>query len=138
MRFKDRRTALHYAEIAAQRPGAPPRIKRMVGVWSDKESVWTLDDSVTYWRTALETAKDPMDRAVCMSKYYDAVAARDRARLQPLLDLYIQSFGRCASEWEQVIGVGLLSEVPLDLVGNPYGINAERCQITAIKKIKDQ
>jgi hypothetical protein len=138
IRFKDRRTALHYAGIAVQRPGAPPRIKRMVGVWSDKESVWTLQDSIEYWRVALETAEDPMDRAVCMNKYYEAVAARDRARLQPLLDWYIQGFGRCAGDWEQVIRVGLLSEVPLDVVGNPYGIDPESCRVVALKKIKDQ
>lgn len=138
MRFRDRRAALHYAQIAVGRPGAPSRIKRMVGVWSDSESVWTLDDSVEYWRVALETAEDPMDRAVCMSKYYEAVAARDRARLQPLLNAYVHSFGQCAGDWEQVIRVGLLGEVPLDLVGNPYGIDPQSCRVVALKKIKDQ
>jgi len=138
MRFRDRRTALHYSEIAAQRPGAPPRIKRMVGVWRDKERIWTLDDSVEYWRGALETAEDPMDRAVCMNKYYDAVAARDRAGLQPLLNAYVARFGRCAVDWQEMIRVGLLSEVPLDLVNNPYGIEAEQCRVVALKKIKDQ
>jgi hypothetical protein len=138
MRFRDRRTALHYSEIAAQRPGAPPRIKRMVGVWRDKERIWTLDDSVEYWRGALEAAEDPMDRSVCMNKYYDAVAARDRARLQPLLDWHIQSFGRCAGDWQPLIQVGLLSEVPVDVIGNPYGIDPESCRVVALKKIKDQ
>jgi hypothetical protein len=138
MRFRDRRAALRYAEIAVQRPGAPPRIKRMVGVWRSKESVWTLDDSVEYWRVALENAEDPMDRAVCMNKYYEAVAARDRVGLQPLLDLYTQSYGRCAGDWEALIRVGLLREVPLDVVGNPYGIDAESCRVVALKKIKDQ
>jgi hypothetical protein len=138
MRFRDRQTALHYAEIAAQRPGAPPRIKRMVGVWRDGESVWTLDDSVQYWTHALEEAEDAMDRAVCMSKLYDAVTARDRARLQPALNAYGARFGGCANDWSDVVRVGLLREVPLDLVGNPYGIDPRLCRAVGLKKIKDQ
>ena len=138
IRFKDRRTALHYAEIAARRPGAPPRIKRMVGVWSDKERVWTLDDSVEYWRRALAEATEPMDRAVCANKLYDAVAARDRERLQPVLNAYAATFGACAQDWHQVVRAGLLQKVPRDLVGNPYGIDTSRCRAVAIKKIKQQ
>jgi hypothetical protein len=110
----------------------------MVGVWRDKESVWTLDDSVEYWRRALEEAEDGMDRAVCMSKLYDSVAARDRAKLQPVLDAYVGHFGRCAGDWREVVRVGLLSDVPLDLVGNPYGIDAQQCRVVVLKKIKDQ
>lgn len=138
IRFKDRRTALHYAEIAARRPGAPSRIKRMVGVWRDKERVWTLDDSVEYWRRALQEAADPMDRAVCANKLYDAVAARDRERLQPVLDSYAATFGACAGDWREVVRAGLLRDIPRDLVGNPYGIDAKRCRAVAIKKIKEQ
>jgi hypothetical protein len=138
IRFKDRRTALHYAEIAARRPGAPARIKRMVGVWRDKERVWTLDDSVEYWRRALQEAEGPMDRAICENKLYDAVAARDREKLQPVLDSYAATSGACAQDWHQVVRAGLLREVPRDLVGNPYGIDPKRCRAVAIKKIKQQ
>lgn len=138
IRFRDRQAALRYAEIAAERPGAPPRIRRMVGVWRDRESAWTLDDSVEYWRQALEEAADGMDRAVCANKLYDAVAARDRARMQPALNAFIGRFGVCARDWQDVVRVGLLAEVPLDLAGNPYGIDREQCRLVALKKIKDQ
>jgi len=138
MRFHDRGAALHYAEIAAQRPGAPARLRRMVGVWRDTESRWTVDDSVEYWRNAVGDAEDEYDRNMCVSHLYDAVAAKDRQRLDRLLHAYVARFGRCAGSWDETVEAGLLGRVPLDLVGNPYEIDREKCTIIALKKIKDQ
>jgi hypothetical protein len=138
MRFHDRRAALHFAEVAAQRPGAPPRIKRMVGVWRDADNVWSADDSIAYWRAALDEAVDPMDQKVCRSKLYDAVTAKDREQLEPLLRQYSERFGRCPDSWQQVTRAGLLSQEPLDLFGNPYGIDRGQCALIAFKRIKDQ
>jgi hypothetical protein len=138
MRFKDRQAALHYAEIAAQRPHAPPRIKRMVGVWRDADNEWTVDDSIAYWRKALDEAVDPMDQQVCRSKLYDAVAAKDRQQIEPRLREYVDRYGRCPDDWQTLIRTGLLRDEPLDLFGNPYGINGDRCTLVALKRIKDQ
>lgn len=138
IRFRDRRSALHYAEIAARYPGAPPRIKRMVGVWRDKESVWTLDDSIDYWRRALEDAEDEMDRVICTNQLYDAVTARDRQLLEPLFKAYSASNGVCPEGWEELIRAGALREAPLDLFGDPYGIEPETCDLVAYKRFKDR
>jgi hypothetical protein len=138
MRFNDRTAALHYAELAAQIPGAPARIKRMVGVWLDSESGWTVDDSIAYWRKAYEEAVDARDAQVCQSKLYDAVVTKDRGKLEPLLSAYAQRHGRCATDWQELVRAGMLSQAPLDLVGNPYGIDPTRCGLVAFKRIKDQ
>jgi len=138
IRFADRETALHYAEVASQRPGAPPRIKRMVGVWRDKESAWTLDDSIEYWRRAVEGAENEWDRVLCMNQFYDAVTARDRKTLEPLLDTFSARFGFCPESWEDLIRAGGLSRVPLDAFGDPYGIGFKDCGLVAFKKFKDQ
>jgi hypothetical protein len=138
IRFKDRETALHYAAIASQIPGAPPRIKRMVGVWRDKEKAWTLDDSVDYWRRAVENAENEWDRVLCMNQFYDAVTARDRTVLEPLLTAYSVRFGRCPESWEELIRTSALRQVPLDAYGDPYGIGVEDCGLVAYKKFKDQ
>lgn len=138
MRFKDRRAALHYAEIAAQVPDAPSRIRRMVGVWRDSDSSWSVDDSIAYWRKAVDEAVDPMDRKVCMSKLYDAVVAKDTAQLEPLLRAYRDRLGRCAGDWTELVRAGLLPREPLDLYGNPYDIDSDRCALVAAKRIKDQ
>jgi hypothetical protein len=138
IRFKDREIALHYAEIATQRPGAPPRIKRMVGVWRDEESAWTLDDSIAYWRRAVEDAENEWDHVLCMNQFYDAVTARDRNTLEPLLDVFAARFGFCPESWEDLIRAGALGRVPLDAYGDPYGIGIEDCRLVAYKKFRDQ
>jgi hypothetical protein len=138
IRFKDRQTALYYAEQAVSRPGAPPRIKRMVGVWRDKEGVWTVHDSIEYWRRALAAAEDEMDEAICRMQLYDAVAARDRAAIEPVLDAFARHFGHCPQDWGELIGVGALRQVPMDAFGDPYGIQPEDCSLVAFKKFKDQ
>ncbi|MFV2074197.1 MAG: hypothetical protein ACC742_16335 [Thermoanaerobaculales bacterium] len=138
IRFRDRGAALHYAEIAAERPGAPPRLKRMVGVWRDRESSWTVNDSVEYWRRAVDDAEDEYDRKMCLSHLYDAVVAKDRQRLDQVLRAYATRFGRCAASWGNTIDAGLLGQIPLDFFGNPYEIDRERCTIVAHKKIRDQ
>jgi len=136
MRFRDREAALHYAEIAAQNPEAPARIKRMVGVWRDKEGVWSVDDSIAYWRAAVENAVDDYDRKMCLSKLYDAVFTKDRQRIDPLLAAHARTSGSCA-DWGWLIRAGLLDQVPLDFFGNAYGIDPENCTLVAFKKIKD-
>jgi len=138
MRFRDRRQALRYAEIAAARPGAPARIKRMVGVWRDSEKVWTADDSIAYWRQAVAEAVDEYDRRMSLSKLYDAVAARDREALDPVLAYLREDLGRCPGSWSEAVQRGALIAVPLDYVGNPYGIDPERCELVPLKKISDQ
>lgn len=138
MRFQDREAALHYAEEAVARPGAPGRIKRMVGVWRDSGNRWTVDDSIVYWRQAVEDAVDEYDRKMCVSKLYDAVVLKDREVLEPRLRAFAAGSGACAEDWNELIRVGLLERVPLDLSGNPYGIDAENCSIVGLKKIKDQ
>ena len=136
--FHDQEAALHYAEIAAVHPDAPGRINRMVGVWRDKERAWTIDDSIDYWRRAVDDTEDEYDRAMCVSHLYDAVTAKDKRALEAVLVYYSERHGSCAESWEELIRTGLIREVPLDLVGNPYGIESSDCTIVAFKKIKDQ
>jgi len=137
MRFQDQGAALHYAEIAAARPDASGRIKRMVGVWREKGRVWTVDDSIEYWKRAVDDAKDEYDRTMCASHLYDALVARDRKALEAALAYYSEHNGSCAESWEELIDAGLIRGVPLDLVGKPYGIESSDCTIVAFKKIRD-
>ncbi len=138
IRFHDQEAALHYAEIAAVQPDAPARIKRMVGVWRDKERAWTIDDSIDYWRRAIDEAEDEYDRAISVSHLYDAVVTKDRKALEAVLAAYSSRHGSCAESWDDVMAAGLIREVPLDLMGNPYEIDSSACTIVALKKIRDQ
>jgi hypothetical protein len=110
----------------------------MVGVWRDKERAWTIDDSIEYWRRAVDDAADEYDRTMCVSHLYDAVVAKDRKALAAVLAYYSERQGSCAESWEELIEAGLIREVPLDLVGKPYGIESSNCTIVAFKKIRDR
>jgi hypothetical protein len=138
MRYADRGAALHYAEIAAERPGAPARIKRMVGVWRDKERVWSDDDSIAYWRQAVDEARDSYERKMSLNHLYNAVFAKDKKALQPVLEQYKERFGSCREGWGGLIRARLIDRVPLDLSGNAYGLEAEDCTLVAFKEIKEQ
>ena len=107
-------------------------------MWRDEESAWTLDDSIAYWRRAVEDAENEWDHVLCMNQFYDAVTARDRKTLKPLLDVFAARYGFCPESWEDLIRAGALGRVPLDAYGDPYGIGIEDCRLVAYKKFKDQ
>ena len=138
MRYQDRAAALEYAEIAAECPGAPARIKRMVGVWRDKERVWDVDDSIAYWSEAVDEAKDDYERRMCLNHLYNAVFEKDKKTLQRVLERYRARFGSCKDGWGGMIRTGFIDRVPLDFSGNAYGVDAEDCSLVAFKEIKDQ
>ena len=138
MRYADRGAALHYAEIASGRSGAPARIKRMVGVWRDKERVWSDDDSIAYWRQAVDEAQDSYERKMSLNHLYNAVFAKDKKTLQPALEAYESRFGSCRDGWGGVIRAGLIGGVPLDYSGNAYGVDPEDCSLVAFKEIKEK
>lgn len=138
MRYRDREAALRYAEVAAQIEGAPGRIKRMVGVWRDKEKLWSVEDSIEYWRAAAEEADTEYDRTMCLSKLYDAVLSRDRQILQPIIDEYVERHGSCDDGWGGLIRARSIREIPRDFSGNAYGIDSESCRLVPFKVIRNQ
>lgn len=136
LQMKDPKLALKYARIGSQRPGAPHRLKRVYGRWSEQEQQWTIDDSITYWEEVL--AEATRWREVVLSKIhlYDAYARRDATVLDPMLADYRAKFGRCAEDWQELIDLGWLDAVPLDYVGNRYVIDGQRCAMQPHKRIR--
>ena len=65
------------------------------------------------------------------------MAAKDRKALAAELASFFERHGSCAESWKELIEAGLIGEVPLDLVGKPYGIDSSGCTIIAFKKIRD-
>ncbi len=138
MRYKDRLHAIKYVEAAASIPEAPPRLKRILGVWKDKAEVWTVEDSIAYWEQAVQNAENEFDLFVCRNKLYDAYLSRDRQRLQPVIDGNVERTGSCEEGWGGLIRAGLVDRVPVDYFGNPYGLDRETCQLVAHKRIREQ
>lgn len=136
LQLKDPELALKYARIGAQRPGAPHRLKRVYGKWSDEEGRWTVADSIAYWEEVLAEATRWPEVVLSKIHLYDAYAKRDAAVLDPMLARYRARFLRCPDDWQKLIDLGWLDRVPLDYVGNPYRIDVDRCVMQPHKRIR--
>jgi len=136
MQLRDQEMAIKYARIGSEMPGAPHRLKRVYGRWSEKRGTWTISDSIKYWEEALAEAVNWPDIVLSKNHLYDAYAKLDSQSLDPLLTAYIERFGQCASSWQELIDLGWIRAQPLDYVGNPYRIDELRCVLQPHKKIR--
>lgn len=137
IRYRDLEDAIHFMERAAAVPDAPSRIARILGRWKDEDHVWTLQDSIDYWRETVAEAKDDYAREAAFRHLYDVVAQYDQQRLAPLLERFRRQTGHCPVDWQAVIEAGLIDETPRDAYGIAYTINRTTCTIEARKKIRD-
>ena len=136
LQLRDPDLALKYARIGSQRPGAPHRLKRVYGRWSETEERWTIDDSIAYWEEVLAEATRWPEVVLSKNHLYDAYARRDATVLDPMLAEHRARFGRCAEGWQELIDLGWLDAVPLDYIGNPYRIDGEGCAMQPHKRIR--
>jgi hypothetical protein len=134
--LNDKELAVRWMKAAAERPSAPPEVKRVYGRWRDNIHGWTIEDSIEYWTAVLAEAKRKPDVNLATSHLYDSYVTLHRRRLDPLLASIRQRTGRCPESWREVVEQGLLPEAPLDYLGNPYGIDRESCTLSARKRIR--
>jgi hypothetical protein len=136
MRYRDMTEALRYVEAAVAIPGAPHRLKRVLGVWRDREDEWTFDDALRYWHEVREEAESKYDMAVCERQIYRLFASRDEEWLNPVLSGWSERYGRCPTDWAPVIDAGWLQQVPVDYFGDPYRILPERCEAIGEQSVR--
>lgn len=134
--LNDQELAVRWMKTAAERPGAPPEVKRVYGRWRDNIHGWTIEDSIAYWEEVVAEATRKPDINLATSHLYDSYVARHRRTLDPLLAQFRQRTGRCPESWQEVVKQGLLPEVPLDYLGNPYGVDPSTCTLVARKRIR--
>jgi tetratricopeptide (TPR) repeat protein len=133
--LRDRDLAIRWAGMAAERPGARPRVKRVYAKWRDTAGAWTAEDSIQYWEDVLAESEREVDIHLAKSHLYDVYVRLDRGRLDPLLAGYWRRTGRCPEDWRELVDLGWLREAPLDYMGHVYGIDAESCTMVALKRI---
>jgi len=134
--LNDQELAVRWMKEAAERPGAPPWVKRVYGRWRDNIHGWTVEDSIAYWEGVVAEADRKVDIRLATSHLYDSYVTLHRRRLDPLLASIRQRTGECPESWQEVVERGLLPEAPLDYVGNPYGIDRANCTLAARKRIR--
>lgn len=134
--LNDQELAVRWMKTAAERPGAPPEVKRVYGRWRDNIHGWTIDDSIAYWEGVVAEATRKADINLATSHLYDSYATLHRRSLDPLLASIRQRTGQCPESWQELVEQGLLAEVPLDHLGNPYGVDPSTCTLVARKRIR--
>jgi hypothetical protein len=134
--LNDQELAVRWMRMAAERPGAPPEVKRVYGRWRDNIHGWAIEDSIAYWEEVVAEAKRKADINLATSHLYDSYVTLHRRSLDPLLAAVRQRTGRCPQSWQEVVDRGLLPEVPLDYLGNPYTIDQATCTLSAHKRIR--
>ena len=134
--LNDQELAVRWMKAAAERPGAPPEVKRVYGRWRDNIHGWTIEDSIAYWEGVVAEATRKADINLATSHLYDSYATLHRRSLDPLLAAIRQRTGTCPESWQELVEQGLLAEVPLDYLGNPYGVDPSTCTLVARKRIR--
>ena len=134
--MQDKELAVRWMGQAASRPGAPNTLRRLYARWRDDIHGWTVEDSIAYWNEVVATADNKWERNLAISHLYDALVNLHRRTLDPMLQARFQRTGRCPSSWQELVDAGVLREVPLDGLGNPYGIDPDSCALVAHKKIR--
>jgi hypothetical protein len=128
--------AVRWMRMASERPGAPAEVKRVYGRWRDDIHGWTVEDSIAYWEAVVAEATRKADINLATSHLYDSYVTLHRRGLDPLLANIRQRTGRCPESWQEVVEQGLLPAVPLDSLGNPYGVDQSSCTLLARKRIR--
>jgi len=134
--WKDDEAATHFLEIAIARPGAPDRIKRVLGRWRDGAHLWSFDESIMYWLEAISDATSEKDQSYARSHLYDSIRDRDQFVMNPILKTYEIVHGECPVDFDVFVSMGILSSVPVDFFGDPYLVEPETCTLFSHRKIR--
>jgi hypothetical protein len=134
--LKDQELAVRWMGMAAERPGSLPAVQRVYGRWRDDIHGWSIEDSIEYWQEVLDAAVRKPDINLATSHLYDSYVTLHRRSLDPLLASWRARTGRCPESWQPLVDARLLTEAPLDYLGNPYTIDPQSCTLVAHKRIR--
>ena len=134
--LQDTDQAVKWMGIAAERPDAPGVLKRLYGRWRDNIHGWTAEDSIAHWEEVLAEAGTKSEFNLATSHIYDSYVSLHRGTLDPMLQGYFQVTRRCPESWQKLVDEGWLASVPMDYLGNPYGVDPNTCTLVAHKKIR--
>lgn len=128
--------AVEWMGIAAERPDAPYVLQRLYGVWRDNIHGWTVEDSIAHWEEVLAGAETKAEINLATSHMYDSYVTLHRKTLDPMLQGYFQRTRRCPESWQELVDAGWMASVPVDYLGNSYGIDTTTCTMVPHKKIR--
>ncbi|HEY3928391.1 MAG TPA: tetratricopeptide repeat protein [Candidatus Koribacter sp.] len=122
MEKKDFRDAAEAFASGAKLPGSKPWMTTMAGAMA--QGADDLGMARTLWNDVLKETKDPLIRNNAAQRLQCIDSDEAVMALQKRVDAFKEHFGRNPGNMRELVDVGLLRGIPLDPVGNPYGINA--------------
>lgn len=129
--LKDYELAEKLFRRAAQKPDAPPVIKRswahLVYMRDNLEFAWKL------WMDIYKNAKEIVERDASFNHLYQIKYEMDKRFLEAKIAQYKQRHKRFPQELEDLKRTGLLKEIPRDFKGNDYIYNPATGKLRAKK-----
>lgn len=122
MEKKDFKSAADAFATGAKIPGAQPWMWTMAGTMAQGSD--DLQTARRLWEEVLKNAKDPMIRSNATERLASIESDQAVIELQKRVDAYAEHVGRKPRDMRDLIEVGLLRGIPMDPVGNPYGIDS--------------
>jgi hypothetical protein len=120
MEKKDYRSAADAFAAGARIPGAMPWMWTMAGAMAQGSD--DLELARTLWSDVLKETKDPLIRSNAIQRLASIDSDEIVIQLQKVVDAYKERFGQYPKNMRDLVGAGLLREIPVDPAGNPYEI----------------
>ncbi len=110
-------------ERGSEVPGALPWMKVMAARMAERSK--DITTAMALWQAIYETTTDKNVHDTALSHLASLEADRDINELERRVKIYRQRTGKLPASWSDLIGAGLLNEVPLTPFKAPYVLNAD-------------
>lgn len=127
--IKDYELARKYYRIAAGIKGVPAFVARKVAA-----STFELGDykaALQHWLEIYEGTDDPYIKKIANNHIYRTKAALDMETLGKAIAIYKDRTGAFPAALSQLVGAGILPQIPKDLDGEDYSYDPQTGEVTA-------
>lgn len=120
--------AVHYFDIAMQRPGAPSVLRRLrADMYRRKGDLETARD---FWHEVLEGTTDERERRIAYNHYFDLSQEVDIRRLRNAIEAYTTAKGHRPAHLSRLKTDGFLADVPTNPEGEEYIYDARTGEVS--------
>ncbi|MBI2837441.1 MAG: hypothetical protein HYX75_03955 [Acidobacteria bacterium] len=118
MHARDFDLAVHYFDIAMQRPGAPSVLRRLrADMYRRKGDIQTARD---FWHDVLEGTTDERERRIAYNHFFDLSQETDLRVLRKAIEAYTTARGHRPARLSRLKEDGFIAEVPTNPEGAEY------------------
>jgi len=128
----DSASAARYFEKAAQLPGHPAYVSRLVARMYAKSG--KLDVAMAFLEEIDKEYDDKIIKAAIAGRYKELIIERHKIFLNGVVEKYEEKYGRKPLAIEQLFQAGLLRSLPKEPLGGQYIIDSETGKVKSTKE----